>query len=127
MGAALASYGIFATLASPGWHTVAESEIVPGPGQQAFIKAGDRQKFQAPQPGSIAQPVGFTVTSYTPQQATIETLADDGNSQYQVTQRTVAWSGGDWKLVVTPDGSTGPDPQIVSSAAGFVLWGGTNG
>lgn len=127
MGAVLASYGIFATLTSPGWRTVAESEIVPGPGQRAFIKAGGQQPYQAPQPGSIAQPVGFAVASYTPQQATIETLADDGNSQYQVTQRTVAWSGGDWKLVVTPDGGTGPDPQIVSSAAGFVLWGGTNG
>ena len=127
MGAVLASYAIFAELASPGWHTVADSVIVPGPGQEAFIKAGERQKYQAPQPGSIAQPVGFTVVTYTPQQATVETLADDGGSQYQVTQRTVAWSDGDWKLVVTPTGSTGPDPQVVSSSAGFVLWGGTNG
>jgi hypothetical protein len=124
MGAVLASYGIFAALTSPGWHAVAERQIVPGTGQQAFIRAGEHQGYRPPQPGQVAQPVGFTVVSYTPQQATTEALADPGNGQYQVNQRTVAWVNGDWKLVVTPDGRTGPDPQLVSSAAGFVLWGG---
>jgi hypothetical protein len=124
MGAVLASYDILAAVASPHWKTVAEQQILPGPGQQAFIKAGDSQKYQTPQPGSIAQPVGFQIVSYTPQQATVSALAEDGSSQYQAAQTTVAWSGGDWKLVVTPGGSTGPDPQLVSSSAGFVLWGG---
>jgi hypothetical protein len=126
MGAVLASYDILAALTSPQWKTAAEQEILPGPGQQAFIKAGEQQKYQPPKPGSIAQPVGFQVVSYTPSSATISALAEDGGSQYQATQTTVAWSGRDWKLVVTPDGSTGPDPQVVSSAAGFVLWGGGN-
>lgn len=123
MGAVLASYGILATLTGPGWRAVAEREIVPGPGQRAFITAGEHQKYQPPQPGSVSQPVGFQVVSYTPQQATIEALAD-GGGQYVVIEQTVAWSGSDWRLVVAPDGRTGPDPQSVSGSTGFVLWGG---
>lgn len=127
MGAVLATYDILDTLTGTQWKAVAEHEILPGPGQKAFIEAGDKQKYQPPKPGSVAQPVGFQVVSYTPQQATISALAEDGTTQYQVTQTSVAWSGGDWKLVVEPDGSSGPDPQVVSSSAGFVLWGGGGG
>jgi hypothetical protein len=127
MGAVLASYDIFAAAITSDWLQVAEAQFVPGPGQQAYIKATEHQSFQPPQPDQVAQPVGFQVVSYTPQQATIETLADAGSGQYQAEARTVGWSGGDWKLVLTPDGSTGPDPQLVSSASGFVLWGGSNG
>lgn len=127
MGAVLAAYDIFAAAITTDWLQVAQDQFVPGPGQQAYINAAEQQSFQPPQPDQVAQPVGFQVVSYTPQQATIETLADAGNGQYQAEERTVGWSGGDWKLTLTADGSTGPDPQLVSSADGFVLWGGTNG
>jgi hypothetical protein len=127
MGAVLASYVITAGLSNRDWRTVAQAQIVPGPGQKAFIQAGDQQAFRPPQPGQVAEPVGFQVVTYTPQQATIDALADAGDGQYQVEQNTVAWTGGDWKLVVTPDGRSGPDPQLVSSASGFVLWGGQGG
>jgi hypothetical protein len=30
-------------------------------------------------------------------------------------------------MVLTPDGTTGPDTQLVTSASGFVLWGDGNG
>ncbi len=123
MGAVMAAYAIFATLTSPGWHTVAEREIAPGPGRQAFIAAGLSQPYQPLSPQHAAQPAGFAVVTYTPAQATIETLSDAGSGQFQTDQRTVAWVGGDWKLVMTPDGTIGPDPQVVSSANGFVLWG----
>lgn len=126
-GAVMAAYDIFAGLVSPDWHTVAEHEILPGPGQQAFISAGESQTYQAPPPGDIAQAVGFEVVGYTPQQATIETLADGGENGYQANQLTVAWDDGDWKMAVTPSGSSGPDPQLVTSTSGFVLWGENGG
>jgi hypothetical protein len=122
MGAVLAAYDIFAGLASPDWRTVADNEVVPGQGQQAFIQAGEKQTYQAPAPGEIAPAVGFEVVSYTPQQATIEVLADAGEN-YQADERTVTWTDGDWKMVLTPDGTSGPDTQLVTSADGFVLWG----
>jgi len=122
IGAVLAAYDIFAALASPDWRTVADHEVVPGQGQQAFIQAGDQQTYQAPAPGEIAPAVGFEVLSYTPQQATIEALADAGED-YQADERTVAWIDGDWKMVLTSDGASGPDTQLITSADGFVLWG----
>jgi hypothetical protein len=126
-GSVMAAYDIFAGLISPNWHTIAEREIVPGPGQQAYITASESQPYQAVPPGDIPQAVGFEVVGYTPQQATIETLQDGGENGYQANQLTVAWDDGDWKLVVTPDGSSGPDPQLVTSASGFVLWGENDG
>ena len=128
MGAVLAAYDILAAAVSPQWRQVAEAQFVPGAGQHAYIAAGERQTIAPLQPGQVVQLVGFQISNYTPQEATVIVLSTSGGSgQYQADERTVAWSGGDWKLMVSPDGSTGPDPQLVSSANGFILWGGGNG
>src|SRR5579859_5262271 len=79
MGAVLAAYDIFAGLGSPDWHAVAEHDVVPGQGQQAFMAAGEHQTYQEPAPGGIPPAVGFSVVSYTSQQATVETLASAGD------------------------------------------------
>jgi len=126
-GAVLAAYDELAGLTSPDWHIIAEHEVVPGQGQQAYIAASESQTYSAPLPGEILQAVGFEVLAYTPQQATVETLAAAGTGQYQASEYTVAWYDGDWKMVLTPDGETGPDPQLVTSTDGFVLWGETDG
>lgn len=122
MGAVVAAYAIFAGLGSPDWKAWAEQDVVPGQGQQAFIASSESQPYPAVPPGDIAQAVGFEVVSYTPQQATVEALASAGDG-YQADLRTVAWVDGDWKMVLTPDGKTGPDTQLVTSAGGFVIWG----
>jgi hypothetical protein len=122
MGAVLAAYDINAGLGSPAWKAWAEQDAVPGQSRQAFIAAGEKQAYQAPAPGEVAQDVGFEVIAYTPQQATVEALADGGEN-YFANEFTVAWYDGDWKLVLTPDGSTGPTPQFVTSTDGFTLWG----
>lgn len=122
MGAVIAAYDIDAGLGSPQWNAWAGQDTMPGQGRQAFITASQSQAYQPAAPGEIAQAVGFEVTAYTPQQATIETLADGGEN-YFANEFTVAWYGGDWKMVLTPDGSTGPTPQFVTSTDGFTLWG----
>jgi hypothetical protein len=128
MGAVFAAYDILAAAVSPQWRQVADAQFVPGTGQQAYIAAGEQQTIPPMQPGQVVQPVGFQVSSYTPAQATVVVLSTSGGTdQYQADERTVAWEDGDWKLVVSPDGSTGPDPQLVSSTSGFILWGGDNG
>jgi hypothetical protein len=126
-GAVLAAYDIFAGLASPDWHVIAEHDVIPGQGQQAYIAASQSQTYSEPAPGGIAQAVGFEILAYTAQQATVETLADAGDDQYQASELTVAWYDGDWKMVLTPDGESGPDPQLVTSTDGFVLWGRADG
>lgn len=128
MGAVFAAYDILAAAVSPQWRQVAEAQFVPGAGQQAYIAVGEQQSFMPLQPGQVVQPVGFQISSYTSQEATVVVLSTSGGTgQYQADERTVAWSGGDWKLIVSPDGSTGPDPQLVASTDGFILWGGGNG
>jgi hypothetical protein len=127
MGAVLAVYEITAAVISSDWHQVVAAQFVPGPGQQAFISQSELETLPAVQPDQVAAPVGFQVVSYTPRRATIDTLAEAGNGEYQVVQNTVAWSAGDWKILLSPDGSNGPDPQLVSSTDGFILWGGGNG
>jgi hypothetical protein len=123
MGAVMVAYDIEAGLGSPQWDAWAKQDAEPGQGQQAFIAASKSQAYQAPAPGEIAQAVGFEVISYTPQQATVEALADGGEN-YFANELTVTWYSGDWKMVLTPDGSTGPTPQFVTSTDGFTLWGG---
>jgi hypothetical protein len=128
MGAVLAAYEILAATITPDWRQVAEEQIVPGSAQQAYIQAGETETLPTLSPGEVVQPVGFEVVSYTPQEAIIMTLGTSGSSSYyQTDQRTLAWSGGDWKLQLEPDGRIGPDPQQISSANGFVLWGDNNG
>lgn len=128
MGAVLAAYEILAATITPDWRQVAEQQIVPEPAQQAYIQAGETETLPTLSPGEVVQPVGFEVVSYTPQEAIIMTLGTSGSSSYyQTDQRTLAWSGGDWKLHLEPGGRIGPDPQQVSSANGFVLWGESDG
>ena len=124
MGAVIAAYDIVGSLLSPQWRTAAQDEIAPGPGQRALIADSKGQTYQPLTPGQIVQPVGFEVIAYSLAQATVETLAAAGNGDYQADERTLTWTGGDWKLVMTPAGTMGPDPQLVMSAAGFVPWGG---
>jgi len=125
MGAVVAAYDIFASLLSPqGMTSTALAGIAPGAGRQAYIASTQAQGIPTLTPGELVQPVGFQVVAYTPEQATIETLASASGQYYQADERTLVWSGGDWRLLLTPDGSIGPDPQLVQSAAGFVLWGG---
>lgn len=124
IGAVMAAFGIPAALCGPHWRPATALEVLPGPGRQAFIAAGLRQRY-VPPAGTITRPAGFAIVSYTPEQASVETLVVDG-SQYAASFRTVAWSGSDWKLVMMPGGTAGPGPQVVATTAGFTLWGGGN-
>jgi hypothetical protein len=123
-GAVLAAFGIPAALCGPPLRATPTPAILPGPGRRAFLAAGALQRFTPPA-GTITRPVGFAVVSYRWAQATVETLVADG-SEFAASFRTLAWSHGDWRLVMLPDGTTGPGPQIITTASGFTLWGGGN-
>jgi hypothetical protein len=123
-GAVLAAFGIPAALCGPHWRAASALEVLPSPGRHEFLAAGALQGFTPPS-GTVTRPVGFAVVSYTHAQATVETLVADG-SGYAASFRTLAWAEGDWKLVMLPDGTAGPGPQVITTAAGFTLWGGGN-
>jgi hypothetical protein len=123
-GAVMAAFDVPAALCGPHWQAATVQEVLPGPGRQAFLAAGAMQQFTPPS-GTVTRPVGFAVVSYTWAQATVETLVADG-SGYAASFRTLAWADGDWKLVMMPDGTAGPGPQVIATTPGFTLWGGGN-
>jgi hypothetical protein len=123
-GAVLAAFGIPAALCGPHWRSATALEVLPSPGRHEFLAAGALQRFTPPA-GTITRPVGFAVVSYTHAQATVETLVADG-SGYAASFRTLAWADGDWKLVMLANGTAGPGPQVITTTAGFTLWGGGN-
>jgi hypothetical protein len=120
----MAAFDIPAALCGPHWRAATAMEVLAGPGRKAFLAAGARQRFTPPS-GTVTRPVGFAVVSYTHAQATVEVLVADG-SGFAASFRTLAWAGGDWKLVMLPDGTASPGPQVITTASGFTLWGGGN-
>lgn len=123
-GAVMAAFDIPAALCGPHWQAATVQEVLPGSNRQAFLAAGALQQFTPPS-GAITRPVGFAVVSYSPAQATVETLVADG-SGFAASFRTLAWADGDWKLYMMPGGTTGPGPQVLTTTSGFTLWGGGN-
>jgi hypothetical protein len=125
MGAVIAAYDIFGSLLSPqGMTSAALAGLAPGPGRQVYIAGTRARGIPTLTPEELVQPVGFRVVVYTPRQAIIETLASASSQYFQADERTLVWSGRDWRLLLAPDGSIDPGPRLVQSAAGFVLWGG---
>lgn len=89
----------------------------------AFLRASRGQHWTPLSPENVAQPAGFQIVSYTPQQATVQALASVGRGSYQEVTRSVRWVDGDWRLLMTPQGSDGTDPLPVTSMSGYTPWG----
>lgn len=106
---------------------MADSQIMPGVGRDAFLKlaAADLKQPSPPlPPGTFPQLAGFSFITYTPQVAVVQYVSrNDQGGLVQLTQ-TADWSDGDWKLALLPDGATSPPGQAVSSLVGYVMWGG---
>lgn len=126
-GALIAASQISARLVAAPSTDVAEAQVVPGAGQQAFISK-DSEALKNQQggntPGSFAQLAGFKYVTYNSSTAVVELVTQGTNGAYQAETITVAWSGGDWKLVLEPDGSASPNAFPVTSLAGFAGWAG---
>ncbi len=107
------------------WMQVTEAMIQPGPGRDAWarVRAG-YQLSGSPPAGSMFQMAGFRFVTYSPETAVIQVVTRGVRGTLQMTTSTVAWDGGDWKLVLQPDGSESPTAQRVDSLDGFVPWSG---
>ena len=107
------------------WRGVLEASVASGPGRQVWMatrsKYGD---WDPPQPGTLCQDTGFVFVDYTPARAVIQLASRCPAGGLQTVSATVAWDGGDWKLVLAPDGGLGPVAQVITSLDGYVVWGG---
>ncbi len=108
------------------WATVLTTSVVPGPGVAVWRSTRSQLGTQiTPPAGGWTQTAGYRFLAYNPDQAVIQFLNSAPTGDFTVTVATVAWDGGDWKLVLQPDGDDTPDTTPVTSPAGFTIWQGT--
>jgi hypothetical protein len=124
MGAVMAAHSITSWIGYPGWREVAEKQMLPGPPRDAFLEARAKEKDKPlSAPPSAGAYAGFAVLSYTEERASVMILVEFGTEAYFSIPVDVQWHQGDWKLMLRPDGTYSPDPQVVRATDGFVTWG----
>ncbi len=79
--------------------------------------------------GGSTQVAGFTFLSYDDRSAAVDlavraAAANNGQSGYVHIPMTLRWDGGDWKVVLAPDGSLGAGIGAIPDLTGYVPWGG---
>jgi hypothetical protein len=112
-------------LIAPGWLAVVDQQVMPGAGRDTYISERRQPAASGTEPaGSYGQFAGFKFVTYTPANAVVQLVTSFSDGTMQVAVVTVDWSGGDWKLVLQPDGSTSPNAQQISNLDGFIPWAG---
>lgn len=107
------------------WSTVLTTSVVPGPGVAVWRSTRSQLGTEiTPPAGGWTQTAGYRFLAYNPDQAVVQFLHSASTGDFTVTVTTVAWSGGDWKLVLQADGDDTPDTTSVTSPAGFTIWQG---
>jgi hypothetical protein len=122
-GALIAALHIFgrATLTpGDGWREVTLEQVMPGTGRDVYVDAREKVSSVEAPPGGWGQAAGFRFQSYTPDRAVIDVARKFQNGNLQVSQTTVVWHQGDWRLQLQPDGDTGPYTASVRDLSGFV-------
>lgn len=124
-GALVASIQIAAHLTLSGnvsWEDVANAQLVPGPGRDAFISQA-RIAIAASPPGlpghAPNQVAAYKFLDYSPTATVLAIVLRSDSGALLVTHVSLAWDGGDWKVVVQQDGSMGPPAAAVPSIAGY--------
>ncbi|MDG4757285.1 hypothetical protein [Micromonospora sp. WMMD710] len=120
MGAVLAANVIPRQLSGRDWAQVAERQIIPGEDREIFVSM--RATYVEPAgTQSVASLAGFSLVSYSDSVATVRILMSFTQGM-AVTEYTVAWSGGDWKIKPLPSGDLHTALIPMSTSSGFIMW-----
>ncbi|MGI5470461.1 hypothetical protein [Streptomyces sp. CA-132043] len=124
MGAALAVNAITDKLPYPGWRDVVEKQFVPGDARDKLVSERAKEKDD---PRNSTQEsggnfYGFTVLTYSKEQATVQILLKIGE-EYATSSVSLKWLDGDWKVDAQPNGSPYSGFSQTSGPEGFVKWG----
>jgi hypothetical protein len=125
-GAVLAAMVTLGQIRNPDLtEAVLQRRIAPGPGRTRALS----QVRSSPTPRNsdpTAQFTGFKVIDYLPGRAIISVAVQIDYRNVASLPVTLLWSGGDWKLVLQPDGSFNGDvaPDVLQSLDGYVRFGG---
>ncbi|MCN9241335.1 hypothetical protein NGF19_11130 [Streptomyces sp. RY43-2] len=124
-GAVFAAHAIPHHFGYAGWRDVAERQVVPGPGRDAFIANREKQQDASAsgQPDGSGY-AGFSILSYSKREATVMLLIRvPDTDQYGSLSVTVRWQDGDWKVAPDQDGAVYSGGARVDGTDGFVTWG----
>ena len=115
-----------AVSADTDWRPPLAAMVAPGPG--AKILASLREPMD-PQPigaqgMGMSQLAAFKYVSYTDTDAVIELVFRDTNSGLHAGPLHMQWLSGDWRVVMTPDGTIGGADAVIGTLDGFVAWQG---
>ncbi|MEW2614721.1 hypothetical protein AB0937_32005 [Streptomyces sp. NPDC047880] len=134
-GAVLAAHIIPSQMSGPDWRTIAQEQVVAGPGRDLFVFKRSTVRDDAPgstreagsRPGagsggsSAASYAGFAVPAYSGAAATVELLLKTGQG-YATTSVALRWSGGDWKVQPSGNGALHTPVKAVQGTNGHLLW-----
>jgi hypothetical protein len=108
------------------WQSILTGQVLDGEGRTAYLAARQGAHIAANSVPSttLNQIAGFRVVNYTDTVAVFGIAYRAKTGTLQAAQSTVAWEGGDWKLVLQPNGSGGTAPVAIPSLSGYTLWSG---
>lgn len=122
-GAVLAAHIIPVQLSGTAWRAIAEQQLVPGAPRDTFLAAKAEEAGEtAPAKSNIGRFAGFSLTSYTPDSATVRLLLTHPAGGYASMSVSLRWQDGDWKVAPLDDGSLYSSARQ-SKPDGFSAWG----
>ncbi len=105
------------------WEPTVTQQFLPGPDRDRLLSALRSQPEVAAEPGELSQIAGFVYQSYSPDTAVIGLVRRAPNQTYFVTNLTMRWSGGDWRMTAPPGGSWLSLSRSATNLTGVVEWG----
>jgi hypothetical protein len=124
-GALIASVQIGARyVVAPDGVTVAREQTVAGKGQDALVAALEERGVVTVTAGEMCQVAGYRFVTYAPEQAVIARAARCPDGSLQLTQLTLEWHDGDWRIVLLADGSESATASTLSDLSGMTPWSG---
>ncbi len=115
------------TLAPDGvWRSIVAAQVMPGEGRTTYTTARSKAHIAANTvpSNSLNQIAGFRVVNYTDTVAVLDIAVRTKTGSVQAAQTTVVWDGGDWKLVLHPNGAAGTAAIPLPGLSGYTLWSG---
>ena len=122
---AMANYKVVPQLDSDAlYEKFVRTGVAPGPGRDAGL-----EKLKEPEPSSESarepesfQTVAFRVLTYDGNSALVETVSQSSKGYKLAWAIHLVWVEGDWKLLVSDDGSHLTEPTLVRSLDGYIPW-----
>nr|BFE59553.1 hypothetical protein GCM10020063_040790 [Dactylosporangium thailandense] len=121
MGAVMAASVILRQMSGDNWQAVVQQQVVDDGNRRIFELVRSSQRSGGAQ-YTASKYAGFLIQSYGPVRALLRLLIEASPGVFGTVEVTVAWDGGDWKVLAQPGGDMYGSPTQVNATGPFVLW-----